>query len=193
MAKDALSDAELWNAIRNDNYRAFTTLFERYWLTLYKTANHYIKDPEAAEEAVHDLFVNLWKARQTLQIADFKTYLKIATRYEVLRMVKKRKAIPLSYYDELPPETDRAVTNSGYENVRNRELEYELERYLSKLPDRCREIFLLSRKDHLSNTEIAERLGISRRSVENQITAALKYLRLNFKHIAVLISICYLR
>jgi RNA polymerase sigma-70 factor (family 1) len=188
MAKSTQSDAELWNAIRNDDYRAFTELFKRYWLILYKTATHYIKDNEAAEEIVHDLFVNIWKGRQTLQIEDFKSYLKLATRYEVFHQIKKRRASPLSYYEEVPENNNNTSVNSGYESIRSRELEIELEKHLVQLPDRCREIFLLSRREHLSNTEIAEKLGISKRSVENQITNALKYLRMNLKHLVVLIS-----
>jgi RNA polymerase sigma-70 factor (ECF subfamily) len=189
MGKSSLSDTELWNSIKDDDYRAFTTLFKRYWLLLYKTALHYIKDPEIAEEIVHDLFFNIWRSRETLQIDDFKSYLKAGTRYEVFRRVKKTRATPITYFEELPEEMGSSVLNKGEENIHSHELEQELELHLASLPGRCRQIFLLSRKDNLSNTEIATQLGISKRSVENQITAALKYLRNNLKNIATVIML----
>ena len=187
MGESSFSDTELWNSIKDDDYRAFTSLFKRYWLLLYKTALHYIKDPEIAEEIIHDIFFNIWRSRNVLQIDDFKSYLKAGTRYEVLRRVKKIKAAPLSYLGELPENMSSPVLNKGDENIQDDELELELKRHLAALPDRCRQIFLLSRKDHLTNAEIAEQLGISKRSVENQITAALKYLRNNLENMVVVL------
>jgi len=103
--------------------------------------------------------------------------------------VKKIRATPITYFEELPEEMGSSVLNKGDENIHSRELEQELELHLASLPDRCRQIFLLSRKDNLSNAEIATQLGISKRSVENQITAALKYLRNNLKNIAIVIML----
>ena len=91
------------------------------------------------------------------------------------------------YVESYPEETKLTLENSGQENMIYHDLENEMENCLKQLPKRSSEIFLLSRKDHLTNTEIAERLGISKRSVEDQITQALKHLRLHFKDIAMLI------
>ena len=66
-------------------------------------------------------------------------------------------------------------------------MERSLTAYLGQLPARCREIFLLSRTQQLSNHEIADRLGISKRTVENQITAALQHLKLSLKHLMLLV------
>lgn len=180
-----MSDIELWELIKQDDYRAFTLLFKRYWLMLYKTGVHYSNSTELAEEIVHDVFVNIWKGRGHLKIEDVKGYLKAAVRYEVIRQVKKQKKIPVSYVETLPENGDSSVANKGYENLSLNDLEHELEEQLDLLPQRCKQIFLLSRKEHLSNAEIAEQLGISKRSVENQITAALKFLRAHIKNIAV--------
>lgn len=69
----------------------------------------------------------------------------------------------------------------GYYNMAFRDLEFDMESSLSNIPKRCRQIFFMSRKELLSNDEIAGKLSISKRTVENQITHALKHLRLSLK------------
>ncbi|HMI63274.1 MAG TPA: RNA polymerase sigma-70 factor [Puia sp.] len=187
MADSFFSDAELWKSIQADDCSAFTILFKRYWAVLYRTALHYTEDRQLAEEVVHDLFVALWKGRGHLVIDSFESYLKAGARYEILRQLKKRRSSAVRYTDALP---EGAATNEGERQIRDRELENGLREKLRQLPDRCREVFLLSRKEHLSNAEIAVQLGISKRSVENQITFALKFLRSNLKNITVLL-LCY--
>jgi RNA polymerase sigma-70 factor (ECF subfamily) len=76
--------------------------------------------------------------------------------------------------------------------IKNQELLLELGQYLDKLPKRCQEIFYMSRIDNLSNQEIAGRLGISRRTVENQITAALKHLRTCFKQVLTILCLYHI-
>ena len=185
MSKVPLSDSDLWKEIVNDDYRAFTVLFERYWFVLYKTAGKYIKDQELCEEAVHDLFLNIWNRRKYLDIQDFNSYLKTSIRYQVYRILKKDKTSAITYVDEYPEEFVVANENDGDKKIQYNDLEKELEECLNPLPKRTAEIFLLSRKDHLSNAEIAERLGISKRSVENQITNALKFLKTHYRYIVV--------
>ena len=187
MANSSPGDADLWKKIVNDDYRAFTALFDRYWFILYKTANKYISDPDTCEELVHDLFLNIWNRRKYLNITDFKSYLNASTRYLVYSFLKKSNHLSIVYLESYPEETKLTLENGGHENMIYHDLENEMEDCLKQLPKRSSEIFLLSRKHHLTNNEIAERLGISKRSVENQITHALKYLRLHFKDIAIVI------
>ncbi|MDB5011249.1 MAG: polymerase sigma-70 factor [Mucilaginibacter sp.] len=192
MPLSSLSDADLWSLIVNDNYRAFTVLFQRYWLKLYKTAQKYIKDDQACEESVHDLFLNIWNRRNYLIINNFDHYLKASIRYQVYAHLKKAKLSLISYQENLHKDGLSFTVNNGYEKILYSELEEQLNEQLNALPDRCREIFLLSRKNHLTNTEISEKLSISKRTVENQITIALKHLRLYFKHIASFALLFYL-
>src|ERR1700743_2371718 len=187
MAESYPSDDELWDSIQQDDCRAFTMLFKRYWPLLYRTALHYTEDRQLAEEIVHDLFVVLWNRRSHLQIDHFKNYPKAAARYEILRQLKKQKSSPVRYFDALPEARNPSTGNEGDRHIRDLELEKGLLEYLKQLPDRCREIFLLSRREHLTNAEIALQLGISKRSVENQITYALKFLRNNIGNMPLLI------
>jgi len=185
MSKVPLSDSDLWKEIVNDDYRAFTVLYDRYWFVVYKTAGKYIKDQETCEEAVHDLFLNIWNRRQYLNIEDFSSYLKTSMRYHVYRLLNKASASVITYVDEYPEGLALTRENDGNAKLLYLDLEKELEERLKPLNKRTAEIFLLSRKEQLSNAEIAERLGISKRSVENQVTKALKFLKTYYNLMAV--------
>lgn len=186
MSNISLSDSDLWKKIVHHDYRAFTILYDRYWFVLYKTAGKYIKDPETCEEAVHDLFLNIWNRREYLEIEDFSSYLKASMRYHIYRLLKKESASVVTYVEEYPEELALTHENDGNEKLLYHDLEKELEERLKPLTKRTAEIFLLSRKEHLTNAEIAERLGISKRSVENQVTKALKFLKTYYKVIMIL-------
>ena len=193
MALNSLSDADLWKLILADDNRAFTALFQRHWRRLYITAHKYIKDDEACEEVVHDLFLNLWKRKASLTIENFDNYLKAATRYQVYAYIKAQKISAVEYREDYKLEDTAFELNSGHNKIMYHDLELELSHEMQLLPNRCKEIFLLSRIHHLSNNEIAERLGVSKRTVENQLTNALKFIRGCMKHITVILVMLYLQ
>jgi len=185
MANFSMSDAELWSLIVKDDHHAFTMLFKRHWLSIYKSALRYIKDPEACEEVVHDLFLNIWKRRNYLTIINFERYLKASARYQVYSYLKKHRSFTLELREKFSDADGGFELNSGHEEIVYKDLEDQLSQHLRSLPERCQEIFYLSRKQQLNNSEIAERLGISKRTVENQITYALQRIRFNMKNIVV--------
>ena len=172
-----LSDQELWLQVTADSNSAFVILYNRHWKTLLKTAHFYLKDTSLAEEVVHDVYVVLWNRRKYLKIESFQNYIYITARYHVFKKLKEAKRSQIDYVEEYR-ELSANITFSGTtEKLLEEDFETELKTHLNGLPKRCVEIFLLSRINQLSNTEIAERLGISRFTVENQITHALKHLR----------------
>jgi len=190
MFKITVSDSRLWEETKLDNIRAFDMLFERYWPLVYKNAFTILKDSVACSEIVHDIFLNIWQKRHSLQIMSFKNYLTAAARYHVYKQLKLKNAVKLKYienYDVVPHVMQDA--NNGDEKIRCLELEDDVQYAINQLPKRCREIFLLSRKEQMNNKDISAQLGISKRSVENQITHALKHLRFYLNHLAVLIVI----
>ena len=179
MSLKARTDAELWSAICRDDSRAFDVLFKRYWKLVYTTAYGYLKDEDKASQIVHDIFLNTWRKRHEYEIKYFKAYLHTAARYHAYKVLKTRTAENMVYvedYDQLI-EHGGISRNEGEDKVASGELESALEHSLEQLPKRCREIFTLSRTDQMSNDEIAEKLSISKRTVENQLTSALQYLR----------------
>lgn len=186
MSELHFTDNELWNAVRCDNEAAFARLFDRYWTRVYNAAYRYLKDSEASEEVVHDIFLNIWNRRHELDIQAFENFLVTAARYQVYNKMRTAKQ-PLIYRDTEQFEHKAIALNKGAEHVEHEELEQRLFAYIRQLPKRCQEIFLLSRMDHLSNQEIASHLGVSKRTVENQLAVAVKHLKGCFRHIATLI------
>jgi RNA polymerase sigma-70 factor (family 1) len=182
MINRSSSDELLLEAMKGGDSASFDVLFNRYWQTLYTTAYAISKDNEVSSEIVHDIFLNLWLKREKLQIYSFKGYITASARYHVYRYLKTSKRNVLEYHDELG-EGKRISSNEGELNIRNQELRLKVESHLQGLPKRCKEIFTLSRRDELSNDEIAERLDISKRTVENQLTSALQHLRVSLKDI----------
>ncbi|WP_316839026.1 RNA polymerase sigma-70 factor [Pedobacter gandavensis] len=182
MTRRIPSDQELWGKIQQENSKAFDLLFERYWEKIYSTCYGYLKNEEACKEIVHNIFLNIWQKRETLEVVSFSHYLTSAARYQVYKVIRKEKLNPIQLiedYDQVPHLN--WVRNQGEEKMRDEEISRNLEDVLNTLPKRCKEVFILSRIKNLSNDEIARQLGISKRSVENQLTQALKVLRLALK------------
>jgi RNA polymerase sigma-70 factor (family 1) len=179
-------DNELWDAVVSDNSRAFVVLYNRYWEKLYKTAVFYLKDEAIAEEITHDVFVALWTRRKHLKIQNFQLYIRITARYHVYKHLKAASINCIDYIDQLTDTNDTVVYNTADSKMSYEDLESELAHILRSLPRRCQEIFWLSRVDNLSNEEIAVKLNISKRTVENQITFALRLLRMSYPKLHVI-------
>jgi len=184
-----ISDSDLLESIRDDDKKAFSILFYRYSSAMYGKSYAYIRDAEVCEQIVHDVFLTIWSNRKTLQILSVKGYLTAAARYRVYKHLNAAKIVPIDYKENLEVLDGFLVENTGYDDLAYKDLEVEVDSYLAALPKKCREIFLMSRKQTLSNEEIAIKLGISKRTVENQITHALKHLRLSLKHIMIWVLI----
>jgi RNA polymerase sigma-70 factor (family 1) len=186
MLKNPPTDSELWEAIRLNDNKAFNLLFERYWSAIYTTAFSYLPDDIVCSEIVNDIFLRIWKKRNKLEITSFKAYLTSAARYHVYKQLKARSKSVVSYVEDYDRLSAAAITsNHGDERIQDFELAEVVNQSLGQLPKRCQEIFQLSRQQHLTNHEISEQLGISKRSVENQLTFALKHLRNCIKHFAI--------
>ncbi|SDM50851.1 RNA polymerase sigma-70 factor, ECF subfamily [Daejeonella rubra] len=181
-----ISDEILLDLMKKGDSASFNILFDRYWEKLYATVFSVCSDREVCSEVVHDIFLNLWIKREKLQIESFRAYIHASARYHVYRHVKNARRQSLEYREDLEF-SSRVSMNDGELNIHYRDLEKSVERELQELPRRCQEIFTLSRREQLSNDEIAARLDISKRSVENQLTHALRHLRLSMRHFLVIL------
>ncbi|QEC75214.1 sigma-70 family RNA polymerase sigma factor [Mucilaginibacter ginsenosidivorax] len=177
------TDEDLFAAVKRHDKKAFNQLYDRYWEVVYKKAFSYLHDTESCMGIVNDIFVNIWEKREVLNIITFKNYLTAAARYRVYNSIKANNTSQLKYVEDYEKLDDLSVVyNNAESNFEVNELSTDLDKLLDKLPARCKEIFLLSRVSQLTNAEIAERLSISKRAVENQISLAVKYLKPHFKH-----------
>lgn len=187
MSAPQFTDAELLAAIRRNDQKAFRLLFDRYWEIIYKKSFSYLNDADTCAEVVNDVFHSIWQNRQRANILNVKNYLTAAVRYRIYSHLQAKRNMPLMYvesYDEIEPVSDECYAPSA---IRMHDLNWQLEMLLNGLPHRCREMFLLSRNENLTNQQIAQRLGISQRTVENQISNALKYLRLRLRQISIIV------
>lgn len=193
MNRSKLSDEILWESISQDDSRAFAELYNRHWKKLYKTALFYLKDPELAQQILNDVFVTLWTRRQCLKIDSFSNYLFITTKHHIFKALHTAKPLSVQYIEQYSENYGESINEAESKSNYN-DLLQDLDRYLQGLPKRCKEIFWMSRIENMSNQEIASRFGISKRTVENQITYASRHLKTSYKEltlIAFLITIAY--
>lgn len=170
------NDEQLISLIKLDDARAFQVLYDRYWEQMYKSAFYLLRDHTACTDIVQDIFIWIWEKRSQYDFQLTPSYLRAAVRFKVANYIKSGK-IRHSFYAELAalPPGDEA----GPEDILElNDLKALINFAVNSLPYRCREIFMLSRDGHLSNQQIADKLGISIKTVEAQKTIALKRIRL---------------
>ncbi len=195
MQYKSLSDTELTVAVVNDDIKAFNELFDRYWARVYASAYKFVKDEELSLEITHDIFLNIWNKRHQLIINSFKNYVITAATYHGMRKKQMLKAVPLHYVEDfnLTEHENQAGqemgVNDGETNISKQEFDSRVDKLLNEIPKRCKEIYLLSRRDNLTITEIAAHYNISKRTVENQLTIALKHLRSSLQYAIMAFSI----
>ncbi|GGD60012.1 DNA-directed RNA polymerase sigma-70 factor [Emticicia aquatilis] len=167
------TDQELLADIANGDSRAFEILYRRYFSKLYGAAYKRLQDRELTEEVVQELFVSLWERRTTLPIENIESYLFSSIKYLVIAQFKKN-----SLFEKYSSTLDATENDDNFteQAVAFDELNQAYQEALQLIPEKCREVFLLKRSG-LSQREISERLDISEKTVENQMTKALKILR----------------
>lgn len=166
-------DAIFLEALSDGNEKAFDALFVEYYPKVLSFVLRFCFNEFEAEDIVQRLFMDLWVKRERLSyISNLDNYLFVSARNASLKYVRES----LRYKDV---ETADMVTDnlSGEVLICYEELEQILMREIEKMPEQRRRIFLMSRMEGLSNGEIAEKLHISKRTVESHISLALAYLR----------------
>ena len=184
-----LSEPALVQAIQTGNERAFEVVFKRYYAVLHQYACAMLKDEDEAEEIVQMMFATIWEKRETFEISiSLKSYLYRAVHNASLNRIKH-----LSVRSQHQAHT-LYYSNEGEESTANvmaqNELTQQIEKAVLRLPEQCRLIFRLSRFEELKYQEIADQLGLSIKTVENQIGKALKIMRLELsEYLSVLILV----
>jgi len=168
-------DNELTKLLRDGDEAAFTEIYNRYWDKLYYIAYRLLKDTDQAEEIVQDVFLMLWKKRETLNIQSLTHYLAAMTRYAVYRNIAKLKTSK-TQEDIVGHINNVAVAEMDMDNKFLLEIVTELS---NKLPEKCRLVFQYNKLQDQSLAEVAERLNMSQKTAEGHLTKALRVIKSN--------------
>jgi RNA polymerase sigma-70 factor, ECF subfamily len=167
--------------IQNDCTVSFSKLFQKKYNPLCLYAQRIVGAHELAEEVVSDVFMKLWRNRQALEINySYKAYLYRAVRNQAYDYLKSRSNTNSQLTDAIEDCTAAYAlsTDSIEDNYYAKELQYKIETAIEQLPRQCKIIFRMSREEQLKYHEIADRMGLSVKTIETQIGRALKHLRL---------------
>ena len=169
---------QLSNRIKLGDEQAFELLFRRFYVRLCGFANKYLSDPDQANEVAMEVFCKIWEGREEIDPENsLKAYMFKITHNICINKIRKRKTeskyseiYKLVYFDFLE-------SSSSHESLCAQELEKTISVAISKLPSECRRVFELNRIDGLKYREIAKILHISIKTVEGQMSKALRILR----------------
>ena len=169
-------EKELIQSFLSGDEQAFTAIYERYAPSLISYTAARLASLEEARDIIHDLFVHLWEEREALVIThSLKALLFSAVRYRIIDHI--RKHMTRRAYAERLQTLQTGWGESDQEEAEARDLHRNLEKAIDELPPRVRQIYRLSRQQHLTIPEIAEELQLSQQTVKNQLTTALSLLR----------------
>jgi len=156
----------------------FEQVFKSHFKSLHAYACTIMRDPMPAEEIVQNIFLKLWEKKEEITIKEnISVYLYRAVHNESLNYLRHRK-VRSAYQSYAMRQHKQTEQEKPAEKVVMKELEKKLEIALQELPEQCRTIFQLSRFEDLKYREIADKLGLSVKTIENQMGKALKLLRL---------------
>jgi len=180
------NESLLVHNLSKGNLLAFNTLFKEYSGRLYRFAFGYLKSEPEAEELVQEVFTIIWEKRADLKKElSFKSFL-FTIAFNIIRKHFRTKAYLSEYLktgisDEMDMQTSQKITYDS--------LHQYITELVNQLPLRRKEIFIKSRFEGHSIKEIAEEMKISHKTVENQLTDALKFIRtnLNMENIPVIL------
>lgn len=178
MKIDFLNEIAFVKGLKKEDPRAYTYLVETYHHRLCTYAFGLVGDHDLSEDIVQNVFIKIWKQRKKLKDdIDLKNYLYKSVYNGFIDHYRKRR--PVFSLEKLHIDSLKVFVQEDAENSLER-LIAQVKKEIENLPPKCRQTFLLSKQEGLTNIEIAEHLNISTKSVEGHITKAFSILRKTF-------------
>lgn len=175
--KTELTNRELLLLIQKDDRVAFHKFYERYSKRLFSFALRFLKQEVDAEGIVQEVFIRIWQTRKKIDLnSSLESYLFTVAYNLTLNLLRKRMN-ERKYLDYIKLKQVNEKAPDLFDEIQYRELTGKLQFLLNHLTPRQKEIFELSRKEGLSNIEIANRLDISENTVKKHLSISLVYLR----------------
>ena len=183
MKNDQFSEIDMVLALKEGNLHAFGKLFDRYGKRLYHFSMGYLKSAQNAEEIVQDVFLKIWTNREELSTQkSFESYMFTIAKNQILNTIRKSKSEQVYLnYAKLHPAKDILLDDELDFN----ELEKAFKDAVEQLSPRRKEIYSLSKEQFLSNADIAVKMNISIKTVENQTTSAISEIRKNLRSLGL--------
>lgn len=169
-----LTDDELYGLMKYGDPAAFNTIYERHWGKVYDEAYKRLMNGNQAEEIVQDIFSDLWKTRASKNIENLKSYLRVAGKYQVYAIYRKEKSNPK--FEE--PLEEMALDGKQADFSQNeKDLKSIIADWIATQPPKRRQIIHLRFSEEMETKDIALKLGISQKTVQNQLLTAQAALR----------------
>jgi RNA polymerase sigma-70 factor (ECF subfamily) len=167
-------DIKTLEALKNGNHQAFETVFIAYYSKTRNFIYEYLKSELDAEELTEELFVSLWENRANINTSkSFNSYLHTIAYNTAINFIK-HKYVKDSYLSNI---SEVGYSHTTEEELIAKELGLLIDDTVSQMPEQRKQIYVLSRNEGLSNSEIAEKLNTTKRNVESQLSLALKEIR----------------
>jgi RNA polymerase sigma-70 factor (ECF subfamily) len=176
-------DKRIIKGIRNSEIEAFEELFDVYYDSLCIVAQRFVRSKQVAEEIVDDLFLHLWEIRKKLEVRDnLDSYLYRATYNRCISWIRKNSKERFLSGDLAFSSEDKILnipdtSTSPLSCLMNKELRNKIDDAINQLPEKCRQIFILSREFDLTYQEVAQQLNLSKNTIKTQLKIALKKVR----------------
>jgi RNA polymerase sigma-70 factor (family 1) len=182
------TDDQLLQGLYESDESAFAEIYNRYWKSLYTAAHNILQVKEAAQDAVQEVFISLWKRRATIQVEVLQSYLHQAVRFQVFKAIRAEKT-DQQFFNRLASISKDILFEDP---LLFKELESLYHQLIQSLPPDEKEIFLLHRDGGLTYKQIAEQKNISVKTVEKKMSHALKEIRFGLDDALVVALIAYL-
>ena len=179
------SDQELIQLLKEGDQNAFTEIYHRYWKKLLLIAYNLSKRSDHAKDIVHEVFMSLWERRSTIDIQNPSAFLATSVKFSLLKYYQKeyrRAELARENYVFDEASYDEAGLDAIF-------LQEYINGIVEEMPEKCRLVFKYSRDMGLKNTEIAEKIKISEKGVEANLTRALKILRNELKDYGLFVAV----
>lgn len=168
------NESEILKSLASGDQQVFSQLFRRYYLKVRSFAYGFVKDPDEADDLAQTVFIKIWDKHEIFScVRNFDAYLYTLTKYTIFNYIKSQASGSV-VHDEFPDISD---TDTPYEILLASDLKLLIDMVVDSMSPQRKMVYILSRVRGLSNDEIAVRLGIHKKTVENHLNLALKELR----------------
>ena len=183
------TDSELLEKIKLDNHSAFGELYRRHWKFLFNSAFKRLPEEEVCKDIIQDVFADFWLRRNKLEIEKIGAYLYTAVRFQVLKYFS-RNSVSVHFIQPLEDILDASI--SADYKIKEKEFGILMKSWMESQPEKRLAIYKMHVYEEFSTKEIATRLSVSQKTVQNQLGTSFKSLRAKMaSFLSVLSAICF--